>query len=447
MSTAHVIGAGVAGLAAALALVRAGHSVALHEATPGAGGRCRALPDGTDNGTHALIGANRSALRFLEAIGARAHWVEPEPDGLPVLDLADGSARRVALSPLAWGRQDRRPAGASLGAVLAMARMALPWADQPVERAMAAHPAFHRGFVDPLTIAALNTPSREASSRRLGQVLRQLGAPGATRLFIAERGLGPDLVEPALAALRAAGTSLGFGRRLRRIERMGGRATALGFEEETLPLGAGDRVVLAVPPWEAVRLLTHVEAPDRFAPIVNLHFAHGVAGPVRFIGVLGGLCQWVLARPAGVAVTVSAGDAEAEERVEVLAPRAWAEIRRAAAAFDLPGDWPEAPPPCRVVKERRATPRHLPGPPPAPKRRHLENLVLAGDWTWPQLPATIEAAIASGEAAALLLGRPASGVAKAAAVAAVAAAATAGGLAEPEADADGGSGDGGGGGE
>src|SRR3712207_8527838 len=45
--------------------------------------RCRALPDGTDNGTHALLGANRAALRFLGAIGARDRWVEPEPDGLP----------------------------------------------------------------------------------------------------------------------------------------------------------------------------------------------------------------------------------------------------------------------------------------------------------------------------------------------------------------------------
>ncbi|MCA3280888.1 MAG: NAD(P)-binding protein, partial [Roseomonas sp.] len=64
-ATCHVIGAGVAGLAAALRLAQRGRAVMLHEATPVAGGRCRALPDGTDNGTHALMGANRAALRFL----------------------------------------------------------------------------------------------------------------------------------------------------------------------------------------------------------------------------------------------------------------------------------------------------------------------------------------------------------------------------------------------
>ena len=41
----HVVGAGVAGLAAAHALARSGRAVTLHEATPGAGGRARALPD------------------------------------------------------------------------------------------------------------------------------------------------------------------------------------------------------------------------------------------------------------------------------------------------------------------------------------------------------------------------------------------------------------------
>ncbi|MDW8399173.1 MAG: FAD-dependent oxidoreductase, partial [Acetobacteraceae bacterium] len=94
----HVVGAGVAGLAAALFLAERGVPVALHDAAPAAGGRARALPDGTDNGTHALLSANRAALSFLVRSGAREGWVEPEPAGLPLLDLAEGRARRVALS-------------------------------------------------------------------------------------------------------------------------------------------------------------------------------------------------------------------------------------------------------------------------------------------------------------------------------------------------------------
>jgi hydroxysqualene dehydroxylase len=401
--TVHIIGAGIAGLAAALDLAEAGQHVQLHEASPQAGGRARALPDGTDNGTHALVGANTAALAFLRRIGARRGWIEPEPQGLPVLDLKDGSARRVALSPFAWGSAALRPEGASLGAVLAMARMALPGRDVPVAKAMAAHPAFHRGFVDPLVIATLNTPSVEASSARLGQVLRRLGGPGATRLYVAEHGLGPDLVQPALAALARAGARIRYGARLRRLVQAEGRATTLDFGEDAITLGRDDWVVLATPPWESQRLLTHLPVPEAHAAIVNLHFERVGPGPVRFIGVLDGLCQWVLLRPGGVSVTVSAGDAEARQDVDELAPRAWSEILRAAAAFRLGGEWPLVTPPCRVVKERRATPRHRPGQVPRPARTPLANLALAGDWTWPNLPATIDAAVRSGHAAARAL--------------------------------------------
>jgi hypothetical protein len=398
--TIHVIGAGLAGLAGALDLAMAGHRVTLHEASPGAGGRARALPDGTDNGTHALLGANHAALAFLEATGGRPGWIEPEPDGLPVLDLADQTARRVALSPLRWGEAAQRPAGLSFGSVLALLRLALPGADRSVAAAFARHPVLLRGLIEPLTVAALNTPSGEASAQLLGSVLRRLARPGAARLFVAARGLGPDLVAPAIATLACHGATIRMASRLRGLIRSDAQVEALDFGETAIRLGREDAVLLALPPWEAARVLEGLAVPLLHAPILNVHFALENEGPVRFLGLLGGLAQWVLVRPEGVSVTVSAADAAVGLGEAEAAALIWPEVRLAAERFGLPGEWPLAPPPARVVRERRATPRHGVGPRPQPPRLPLTNLALAGDWTLPALPATLEAAILSGQAAA-----------------------------------------------
>ena len=64
----HVVGAGIAGMVAALALARAGHAVTLHEAAPVAGGRCRALPDGTDG----VMGSDHFAVMNPDDVGPAA---------------------------------------------------------------------------------------------------------------------------------------------------------------------------------------------------------------------------------------------------------------------------------------------------------------------------------------------------------------------------------------
>ena len=68
--TIHIIGAGLAGLAAAVALLKRGARVVVHEATAYAGGRCRSYHDAAlgmeiDNGNHLLLSANHAALAFL----------------------------------------------------------------------------------------------------------------------------------------------------------------------------------------------------------------------------------------------------------------------------------------------------------------------------------------------------------------------------------------------
>ena len=91
----HVIGAGLAGLSAAIALRERGHAVTVIEAGPAGGGRCRSYFDRElglriDNGNHLLLSGNRSAFAFLDTIGARSTLAMPAEPVFPFVDLSNG---------------------------------------------------------------------------------------------------------------------------------------------------------------------------------------------------------------------------------------------------------------------------------------------------------------------------------------------------------------------
>ena len=96
----HIVGAGLAGLAAAVALVRRGNAVVLHEASGRAGGRCRSYVDARlgceiDNGNHLLLSGNKSVMHYLADIGAGAALAGPDLACYPFLDLRTGQSWRL----------------------------------------------------------------------------------------------------------------------------------------------------------------------------------------------------------------------------------------------------------------------------------------------------------------------------------------------------------------
>ena len=400
----YVVGAGVAGMAAALDLVSRGHEVHLLDSAGQAGGRCRAVQDkdggSFDNGTHVLLGINRRALAMLDRTDARDRWLEPEPDGLPLVDVRTGNAHRVSLTPASWLVPAYRPPGMRLAHLARLAAMTLRRSDRPVADGMP-HDAFFESVVEPLTIAALNTPTKDASTRTLARVLRRLVLPGAGRLLVARHGLGPDLVDPATETLRQAGCTIRFNQRLTQIEHDGARVTRLQFAGHGVDIGDNDRVVLALPPSVTGKLLPGLTVPDRFEAIVNLHFPCSYEGEPRFVGLLGGMGQWVLFRRHRVAVTISAARGFVDLPAAQLASDGWSDVLMAASR--IPGlDLPPQPPSFQVIKERRATLSHRWDDDRRTSLRSFDNLALAGDWLSP-LPATIEAAVQTGEKAARLV--------------------------------------------
>jgi len=398
----HVVGAGVAGLAAALAVTRAGGAAVLYEAAPQAGGRCRTIrsPGGFahDNGTHILFTANRRALGLLDDVGARHGWIEPEPDGVPIYDAMNDRLARVGLSPWSWLKPELRPDGMTLREFGRFARLALPFGERPLASRVRGS-ATRRNLVEPLAVAILNTPIETASSRRFGMALRRLARPGAARLLVARSGLSEDLIEPALATLRARGAVLRTGRRLKAVVRQDRSGTRLVFGDGTVPIAPEDQVILALPPSEIARLLPGLAVPEGYEPILNVHFRHPGPRLPRFVGLLGTTAQWALVRSDHVSVTVSAASRAIEEPEDGLTALIWSEVAPALAALGIGADR-QRPPQARLVKERRATIRQSAGPLAQPPLRPLRNVALAGDWLG-TLPATIESAVLAGERAAL----------------------------------------------
>jgi hydroxysqualene dehydroxylase len=408
--TVHIIGAGLAGLSAAVQLAAAGRRSVVHEATVFAGGRCRSYYDASidmtiDNGNHLLLSGNRAALGYLRSIGAEHRLVGPPSAEFSFADL--GSRERWTLrfndGPLPWWIFDssRRVPGTRALDYFSLARLLWVPARKPVGEVIACKGALYDRLVQPLLLAALNIDPPQGSAALAARIVRETLASGgcACRPLIARDGLSPILVEPALAFVRRHNSTIRFEHQLRAMRFSAGRVEALDFGSDTLALGADDAVILAVPPYAAAPLVPDLGVPNEFRAIVNAHFR--IDPPAQqppILGVLNGTVEWIFAFPGRVSVTISAGDRLIDSPREDLAKKIWAEV---PSVTGLPATLP----PWQIVRERRATfaatPAQVAKRPGA--KTQWRNLLLAGDWTNTGLPATIEGAVRSGHRAADLV--------------------------------------------
>ncbi len=410
----HVVGAGMAGLAAAVRLARAGISVSLHEAAPHAGGRCRSYFDAQlgcriDNGNHLLMRGNRAAMEYVAAIGAADTLIGPDEAAFPFLDLATGERwvlrpgagprAVVAAQPRAPGAGDGAPRVSGCGAA---------WRARDGRRRVSPRCSTRQSrALSPLLAAARRGRAQHRARGRLGRAAcagdggklcarrRRVPAAGAQRGAVGIAGrAGARSSAPARrhGAVRRAPAGAGIHR--------GARVTALGFEGGDEMLGGDAALVLAVTAPVAARLVPGLVVPEEFRAIVNAHYRIAVpAAAPLFVGIIGGTAEWVFRKHGVLSVTVSDADRLLDAPADELALRLWRDVAR---AYDLPA---EPMPPAQILKERRATFAATPAQdarrPPA--RTRWDNLALAGDWTKTALPATVEGAIRSGFAAADLI--------------------------------------------
>jgi len=422
-----VVGAGWAGLAAAMAATRQGHQVTVFEASRHLGGRARSLalelPDGTpallDNGQHILIGAYRETLALMRLAGVdpasvlhRLPLVMRFPDG-GGLELPDWPAPLDAaagiLAARGWGWRDK----ASLLAHSVRWRRAGFQCDERLsvrELCDGLAPRVMSELVEPLCVAALNVPAERASASVFLRVLRDaLFGPresggGASNLLLPKVSLGELFPEAAARWLAADGAHLRVGARVNQLARADG-----GWQVDG---DAFDGVLLACPAWEAERLVAGCGSDAaaawlreartlRHEAIATVYTAGGPRLPLPMLALRASEqapAQFVFDRsqlggPAGVlafVVSASEGDAAAIQ----------AQVLDQARALG----WPVQP--LRTVVEKRATFACTPGV----RRPGIDvapRLWACGDYVEGPYPATLEGAVRSALTAVARLPSPA----------------------------------------
>ncbi|MGV9254876.1 hydroxysqualene dehydroxylase HpnE [Streptomyces sp. NPDC003697] len=442
---AVVVGGGLAGITAALALADAGVRVTLLEGRPRLGGLAFSFSRGdltVDNGQHVYLRCCAAYRWFLDRIDATA--LAPLQDRLdvPVVDVTRPAGRRLGRL-----RRDALPVPLHLGRSLATyphltlaerarvgrAALALKALD-PTDPALdaqdfggwlAAHgqsPRAVEALWDLVGVATLNAVAADASLGLAAMVFRTglLSEPGAADIGWARVPLGELHDRLARRALDAAGVRTGIRTRVTTVSRRADGGWSVRVPGDTLH---ADAVVLAVPQREAHRLLPQgaLDDPGRLlrigtAPILNLHVVYD--RPVLrtpFLTALGTPLQWVFDRTEAsgltsgqyLAVSQSAAQDEIDTPVAGLRERYLPELARLlprARGAEVKDFF--------VTRERTATFAPAPGVgrlrPGA--RTKAPGLYLAGAWTATGWPATMESAVRSGvsaaDAALRALGRP-----------------------------------------
>lgn len=442
-----VVGAGVAGLAAATALAHAGARVLVVEARGEPGGRTSSFRDRAsgaqvDNGQHVVLGCYRETFAYLERVGAAADIALQSGLEVPTIDR-DGVMSYLRCPPwsppwnllaglVSWsaiGWRDRWSARHVLTPLRAAQRRGEASREPEPHETVAVWLTRHRQTArmcevlwEPLALAALNQSTETAAAGTFVEVLSRVLGPGRhdAAIGLPTRPLGHTFGSAASGYLAARGSRV-WCHAPARLVLDGGRVAGVDVRNERVLAP----VVVAALPWHGWRTFLSKDDASRAglasvraaavsrasSPIVTVNvWTDRPVLHTAFVGLPGRAFHWVFAH---------AGDAGGPQAHRVSLVASGAEEMAAATARDVVGraiaDLRGALPAAAaasilrttVFREPRATFSLTPGQPPRPRAETPVNgLILAGDWTDTRLPATIEGAAQSGHvAAALVLGR------------------------------------------
>lgn len=425
-----IVGAGWAGLAAAVELSSRGHKVTVYESARHAGGRARDLQHqgrNLDNGQHLMIGAYQQMLQLLHTVGIKEYEVLLRmPQQLTVLDyLQNRPVFKLKLPrlPAPWHLLAgifKCPSLTGFEKIQTLLRFNALLKndinqDISVDQwlATAKLPAHYVNYLlKPLCLAALTTHTSEASARAFQTILRQTfnGPASNTDLLIAKTSLGQLFPQAAVYYIQSCGGRVLLEQRVSDITSTGRHVDAIVVNNEHIKI---EQLILATPAPVTHKLLESIAACGAIIeqlqqlehePVTTVYCQYPITTrlPQPVMGVVNARVEWLFDRrvceqPGLIAAVISASGDHMNMDKTFLAETVAIELKR------LFPDWPE-PEDILVIREKRATIRcHSDVDLVRPGiQTPLDNLRLCGDYVYIEennqagLPSTLEGAVRSG---------------------------------------------------
>jgi squalene-associated FAD-dependent desaturase len=413
-----VIGGGYAGMAAAVTLAANNIPVTVFESAKQLGGRARGVfqhDTQLDNGQHILLGCYKNTLKLIEQVGGN---IEQDFQRLPLqLTLHNRfelKAPRLP-APLHLLIAFIRAKGLSYSARLQAARfmLAMRRIHFKLVQDVSALDLLHsyrqdedliRLLWEPICISALNTPAHKASAQVLLNVLRDSlnGSRADSDMLLPRVDFSALFPDRAAKYVNNHGGKVMLSCSVEAINQHGDEIELITAEGSQY----FDRVICAASPSTTTRLFSALPALAEVArqidaipyqPIytVYLQYPPAVRLPHPMLGLDRGISQWlfdrgqIAAQHGLIAAVISAEGLHQEWSHEQLAQKVADELHEQFGIIEAP-EWHQ------IIAEKRATfscevnlsrPAHL---------TLIKNLLLAGDFTEGDYPATLEGAVMSG---------------------------------------------------
>ena len=409
--TIHIIGGGLAGLSSGVKLLKSKkkQNIILYESTSLFGGRCRSYNDkdfkcSLDNGNHLIIKAYKNTFRYLKEIGSTNTLKYNENTFYPFVDIKYSKSWEVKpySNFIPWWIffSSYRPDNISFLDFIKSFKLAFSKKNQRVSDIINENSLIYKRFWKPFTIAVLNTHPKEASAKLLWKIIIKTLFLGNNPLqpFVVKKSLNESLIKPGIKKILKYGGKIKTNYRLKKINFKNNFAKEIIFQNKSVILNEEDIVILTVPPNILNKILPNITTPKKNNCILNIHFKLNknitIILPKNsfFLGVIGGLTDWIFKKENVLSITISAANNLNMYSNEKISKMIWKEIKQ---IFKIQKNYI---PKYKIIREKTATFLQSPEEIFKKPKMHTKysNIFLAGDWIDNGLPATIEGAITSG---------------------------------------------------